>query len=360
MKKIISILLFLSLLLTPLAFAESATSQLQEMYAQAELLMATGDYAGAAAKFEAMGAYSDASQMTMYCKAIDAAETMGLYDIAIDAFKNLGDFKDSKQMATYYDGRKNQATADYIIGEDITAVSDGDLETANMAYYLAEKTFADLALFKDCLSRMSECKAKGKAIDAEQNARTAARRENNYQEALALEQQEKYEEASKIYWPLSIISYKDSKTRLSNCCKPIYEQACSHLNKGELERAKILFELLEKYNGKNNDSGSKIAEIEKREKLVRAVNEIKKGSRIIASTYAQGEGVVEDFYYVSTRQGKATLPEKGSYTHMNVDMDIPCGLYAIVNFPSQENTFMKYPEWFRDWVRMGIITDIKP
>ena len=48
------------------AFADNATSELQNMYAEAELLMARGDYSGAATQFEALGAYSDASQMAMY------------------------------------------------------------------------------------------------------------------------------------------------------------------------------------------------------------------------------------------------------------------------------------------------------
>ena len=48
------------------ASTESATAQLQEMYAQGELLMVQGDYAGAVAQFESLGAYSDASQMAMY------------------------------------------------------------------------------------------------------------------------------------------------------------------------------------------------------------------------------------------------------------------------------------------------------
>ena len=65
MKKILVLVLALILALPMVANSESATATLQDMYAQAELLMAQGDYTGAAAKFEALGAYSDASQMTM-------------------------------------------------------------------------------------------------------------------------------------------------------------------------------------------------------------------------------------------------------------------------------------------------------
>ena len=66
MKKLIVMLMTVVLLMSS-AWAESATGALQELYAQAELLMVQGDYTGAAAKFEAMGTYSDASQMAMYC-----------------------------------------------------------------------------------------------------------------------------------------------------------------------------------------------------------------------------------------------------------------------------------------------------
>ena len=47
------------------ANSELAATTLQELYTQSELLMVQGDYAGAAAKFESLSAYSDASQMTM-------------------------------------------------------------------------------------------------------------------------------------------------------------------------------------------------------------------------------------------------------------------------------------------------------
>lgn len=78
-------------LFTNMALAESAGATLQEMYQEAELLMVQGDYAGAAAKFEALSTYSDASQMAMYCKAIQAAES-GLYTIGIETLVNLALF----------------------------------------------------------------------------------------------------------------------------------------------------------------------------------------------------------------------------------------------------------------------------
>ncbi|MBE5774831.1 MAG: hypothetical protein E7337_13020 [Clostridiales bacterium] len=57
MKRIISLIVSVFLLLSAFAFAENATSELQGMYAEAELLMAQGDYSGAASKFETLGAF---------------------------------------------------------------------------------------------------------------------------------------------------------------------------------------------------------------------------------------------------------------------------------------------------------------
>jgi hypothetical protein len=93
-KRFLAFIAALVFFLPVTAYTENAVATLQDMYSQAELKMATGDYSGAGAQFDALGAYSDSSQMAMYCKALEAAETLNLYDIAIDAFVKLGDFKD--------------------------------------------------------------------------------------------------------------------------------------------------------------------------------------------------------------------------------------------------------------------------
>jgi len=187
MKRFLSLVMTMILLLSTYAFAESATATLAEMYAEAELLMAQGDYTNAAAKFEGMGSYSDASQMAMYCKAIEAAETLQMFDVAIEAFNQLGDFKDSKQMATYYEARKYQSAAEGLLPDSFMSVdnptsdlsddnsepenideslqpdfslsdmSDEDLTSAKEYYEEAYKKYAELALFKDCMSRLQNC-----------------------------------------------------------------------------------------------------------------------------------------------------------------------------------------------------------
>ena len=100
MKRII-ILLFIFVFSLGIANAETSTEDLQEIYSQAELLMVQGDYAGAAALYEQLSVYSDAAQMTLYCKAVYAAD-MGFYAVAVDALNSLGQFKDAPQLARYY------------------------------------------------------------------------------------------------------------------------------------------------------------------------------------------------------------------------------------------------------------------
>ena len=163
-------LLAMVILLFSSACAESAAAALQELYAQGELLMVQGDYAGAAAKFEALGAYSDASQMAMYCKAIAAAETHGLYSMAVDAFVDLGDFKDSKQMARYYRGRGYEATS--IV--DVASLSDEAINEALSSCEEAEKVYGGLTFFKDSQTRKTACSQRKEALKTEKERRWQA------------------------------------------------------------------------------------------------------------------------------------------------------------------------------------------
>ena len=158
MRKMIGLVLAVVLAFSMIpAFADNATSELQNMYAEAELLMARGDYSGAATQFEALGAYSDASQMAMYCKAIAVAESLGSYDMAIKTFEQLGDFRDSKQMVTYYTARGYEAVADAL---DLETASKDDLSNGIASYQTAEGYYAELALFKDCMDRFTACQSK--------------------------------------------------------------------------------------------------------------------------------------------------------------------------------------------------------
>ena len=167
--------------------------------------MTQGDYAGAAAQFETLGSYSDASQMAMHCKGIMAAESMGMYDAAISAFESLGDFKDSKQLITYYQGRSYQATGDLLAESEKLE----DFVNAGNAYNKAMNVYRDLTLFKDCLMRMSACQ---RGID------NVIEKINAYDYAAAdkLEQEGKRVEALQAFALLG--EYSDSMER-TECLK---------------------------------------------------------------------------------------------------------------------------------------------
>ena len=223
MKRFFAWMLFLVLMLSAFACAENATAELQNMYAEAELLMAQGDYMGAASKFEALGTYSDASQMAMYSKAIAAAETLGRYDVAVMTFENLADFRDSKQMATYYDARGHEAAGD---NADLETASIEELRIAVTEYEAAEESYTELALFKDCLTRFSDCRDKRtnveNRIEELQTEQADRKKEEKYQEAIELERNKNYPSAVIVYNILG--EYKDSIERLAKCKREILPQ----------------------------------------------------------------------------------------------------------------------------------------
>ena len=249
MRRIISLIVCIFLMLSVVAFAENATTELQGMYAEAELLMAQGDYSGAASKFEALGAYSDSSQMAMYCKAIAAAETLGMYDVAVMTFENLGDFRDSKQMVEYYKGRWNQASGDTYDLTILSSVSDHDLDDAVLYYRTAAGQYSNLALFKDCLTRASECQGKAEIIESEIKKRYEAKQDELYNRALSLENDEHYADAITAYKSIDHYEdYKDCLTRIKTCETAIdekaqrEEEAAEEATKETLYQAAIDFE----------------------------------------------------------------------------------------------------------------------
>lgn len=260
MKRFTALLAMIILLFSS-ACAESAAAALQELYAQGERLMVQGDYAGAAAKFEALGTYSDASQMVMYCKAIAAAEMLGLHSMAVDAFNDLGDFKDSKQMAKYYEGRAHEAAGTI----DVATASDSALAQALWQLEEAEKVYGGLAFFKDSLTRYAACGERVKGIKEEQNRRAQiererelARMEGAYQEALTLEQNGDYAEAITLYRSLN--GYKDSAERIAICERTIldgkYDAAMALMEAGKYSEAIAAFEAIKNHK----DSAEKITE----------------------------------------------------------------------------------------------------
>ena len=238
MKRLAVFLLSLLLLMNA-AMAESAAASLQEMYAQAELMMIQGDYAGAAAQFERLSAYSDAAQMTLYCKAVYAAD-MGLYTLAVDALNSMGQFKDAPQLARYYtacsyleyakSGSKSNLV-NYETYRDLWSESIADMFGSSEYDHMAEELkycrwaraiFLELALYKDCLMKAGECDALIEKINEMNAAAREAAIEKMYQEALGKENAGAYQEAAELYRSLG--GYRDSESRYAACMNAIEEQ----------------------------------------------------------------------------------------------------------------------------------------
>ena len=112
------------------------SNSIADRYIYAQELLGAGQYADAAAAFDAVGDYEDAAKLAMYAKAAALGES-GQYDAAIDAFNSFGDYKSSADMAVYYRARKEQAKGNY--GSAI-------------------KRYNKIILFKDSAQRVEECK----------------------------------------------------------------------------------------------------------------------------------------------------------------------------------------------------------
>ncbi|MBQ2953233.1 MAG: hypothetical protein IJE07_06715 [Clostridia bacterium] len=203
MKRLAVLVLSFLLLVVGSANAESAEGTLMSLYAEGELLMVQGKYMEAATKFEALGTYSDSSQMAMYCKAIAIAETNGMYPVAVAAFTMLGDFKDSAQMVIYYSARSKQQAG----AVDLATASDDELSSAIRDNQEAVNLYSSIILFKDSLSRSTACTDMISSISAEQNRRITEADETLYQQARSFMECEDYDAAYSVF--LDIKGYKD-------------------------------------------------------------------------------------------------------------------------------------------------------
>lgn len=210
MKKVVLFIAFV--LLNSFVWSVSAATQLTDLYAQAELLMVNEQYEEAAACFDKLGAYSDASKMAMYCKALAAAEKHGMYSVAVETFENLGDFKDSNQLALYYKGREYEMEGDTYCDAE-SDPSDSQLQYADQMYDKAKSFYSQQMLFKDIMSRIAACDEKKAIIQSALVANDEARKESIYIRALAAENEGNYEDAAYLFQ--QIVDYKDSKDRIS-------------------------------------------------------------------------------------------------------------------------------------------------
>ena len=117
-------------------------------YSKAEKLLASGDYDGAIAAFEALGDYKDSSAMLVEsanAKEYAQAEKLlasGDYDGAIAAFEALGDYKDSADMCSSAAHAKAYAEAEKLLAQGQTAE--------------AAVAFAKIAEYEDARERSFE------------------------------------------------------------------------------------------------------------------------------------------------------------------------------------------------------------
>ena len=113
-------------------------------YSKAEKLLASGDYDGAIAAFEALGDYKDSADLrneSVYEKAT-ALLASGDYDGAIAAFEALGDYKDSSAMLVGSANAKEYAQAEKLLAQGQTAE--------------AAVAFAKIAEYEDARERSFE------------------------------------------------------------------------------------------------------------------------------------------------------------------------------------------------------------
>mgnify|MGYP002861281297 CR=1 FL=1 len=259
-------------------------SDVARSYQSGEELLAQEKYAEAAARFQDLRSYEDASRLRMYSRAALTAEN-GDYETAVKAFEALGEFRDAPQMLRYYNGRELEsggrsslsvqdpvsattqlmnASAVYQSLSDFrdsaqrssaclnTLYECGRSFLENNRYSEARDIFAALGSINDSASLMAYCEAAlleadgnyPEAIDAfssisavlDAGARADADREILYRQAQELSSQGNPEGAIDLYTILG--SYKDSETLQSSMVRQIIRE---RLQAGDYDGA--LFQL---------------------------------------------------------------------------------------------------------------------
>ena len=143
-------------------------------YSRGERLLAEGKYAEAAEAFDGIAGYGDAARLSVYGKAVDAAEK-GDYTTALTALRSLGDYRDCPMMITYYTGRQYESSA----------------SASNWSPWVSAAEYYDMvSLFRDSRERAENC------------------RKNVYEEAERLGGTQQYAQSSQMLAALK--GYADS------------------------------------------------------------------------------------------------------------------------------------------------------
>ncbi len=238
----VSVLFILLLCLT--ACQESTSSK----YERANKLLTESKYTEAAAIFDEISTYEDASKMSLYTKAINAAET-GDYETAFSTFTSLGEFKDCPMMITYYKGR-----------QDETSVYDG-VWIYGDKWFDAIEIYESIPLFRDSKERAENCRkaAYDQAIKSGDEGDTSfaisiletlgtysdAAKQITYYQAIALLNQGDYSGASSIF--NTIPGFRDADNRVTEVFEDGYKAAAAKEEAGELDEANAIFLNLGEY-----------------------------------------------------------------------------------------------------------------
>ncbi len=241
---IILAIVLLASLLCLTACQESTSSK----YERANKLLTEGKYTEAAAIFDEISTYEDASKMSLYTKAINAAET-GDYKTAFSTFTSLGEFKDCPLMLTYYKGRQNEAS-----------VYDGAWIYGDR-WFNAIEIYESIPLFRDSKDRAENCRkaAYDQAVKSGNEGDISfaisilkklgtysdATRQVTYYQAVALLNQGDYSGASETF--STIAGFRDADSRVTSALEDGYKAAAAKEEAGELDEANAIFMNLGEY-----------------------------------------------------------------------------------------------------------------
>ena len=239
---------------------DSLTSKIQkEKYDQAQGLIAKGEYAKAAEKFEELDDYENSTNMVLYCKAL-VAEEKGDYDTAISLYRSLGDFRDCKSRIE--DIAPKAIKAKYEKAQSLMAQSN---------YAEAGTLFDELGSYEESSKLSMYCKA----VDAGENGRydEAFSTLNilgdyrdckllfSYYKARQLESLDSalsWVEASSMYE--SINPFKDSQIRKESCREKAYAKVSELIDSSDFSSAKEILNALSGIHYMDSDNYYKYIE----------------------------------------------------------------------------------------------------
>jgi len=286
---------FALLLAVMMIFSLTACNSPQAQYEKADSLLAKGEYAKAAEAFDALGSYSDASRMALYCRAFIAGEE-GEFQKAATAFSLLSDIKDSALLADYYTARSLEEQ-----GGAETDVEKWYQAEGWVPYYDAYELYTKLSLFRDSDIRAEAC------------------RSTVYNQATALADAGKYNEAAILMGTMG--SYNDAEKR------SLYYSACYCEQQQDYTGAYSLFASLETYE----DAATR-------------------AQAILAAEYAQGEGELEAGKYEDAYATFTWLDQNAAYAHQNGNASVRAQESAYLRgeqlLTQPEPAFAQAREWF--------------